>query len=155
MKTSIALFAATALVAKSYASSCWSEKFGYECCSPTFHAFKTIDYRQGIWSVEDNKWCGLLNGGVDASKPCWAHKLRYPCCSRLHNLEIVADENGSWGIENNDWCGVVEDNECWANELGYPCCSSGNTKVEFENSSYKWGLEDGIWCGIVTEEKEN
>jgi len=154
MKTSIALFAATALVAKSYASSCWSEKYGYECCSPSFHPYKTIDYRQGIWSIENNNWCGILNGGVDASKPCWSHKLRYPCCSRLHNIEVLADENGSWGIENGDWCGVVEDKECWANELGYPCCANNTTKVEFENSSYKWGLEDGIWCGIIGEKEK-
>jgi len=154
MKISFALIAAIALVAKSNASECWSEKYGFECCSPTFHPFKTIDFRQGLWAVEDDKWCGILNGGVDSSKPCWSLKHRYPCCSRLYNIELLSDELGSWGVENGDWCGVVEDKECWANALGYPCCAKSDTKLEFENSSYKWGIEDGIWCGIVDQEKE-
>jgi len=155
MKTYIALIATT-LVASAYASSsCWSEKYGYECCSPTFHPFKTIDYRQGIWSFEGDKWCGILNGGVDASKPCWSHKLRYPCCSRLYNIEVLADESGSWGVENGDWCGVVEDEECWANQLGYPCCAQSSTEVQFENSSYQWGMEDGLWCGIIQSDHDD
>jgi len=81
---------------------CWSEKYGYECCSPN-NTKVVVSDENGKWGVENGNWCGVLK----YTETCWSLPFGYPCCPHCNSL--TKDENGKWGELNGEWCGIVAD----------------------------------------------
>jgi len=81
--------------------SCWSRKFGYECCD-TCRVYE-ID-ENGEWGYEDGEWCGAKDFCKILEHMCWSSKYGYDCCTSCD--VVLEDETGKWGYENDAWCGI-------------------------------------------------
>jgi len=82
-------------------SKCKFEELGYKCCS---HCVSIYEDKDGLWGVEDKKWCGISDECSAITEKCWSLKYGYPCCE---NCDVLyEDDSGLWGIMNNDWCGI-------------------------------------------------
>jgi len=103
MKASLALTAIAALAAKASAA-CWSEAYGYPCCSSASTEVIYVD-GDGEWGIENGSWCGISKD--DPRGGCFSDTLGYPCCTSTTNV-IYTDSYGRWGIENSNWC-ILDD----------------------------------------------
>jgi len=82
-------------------SKCKFEELGYKCCS---HCVSIYEDKDGLWGVEDKKWCGISDECTSIVEKCWSLKYGYPCCDHCNLL--LKDDTGSWGEMNNEWCGL-------------------------------------------------
>jgi len=90
-----------------YDEGCWSEEYGYPCCSSC--QVVTTD-KQGSWGAENGQWCGISTKNCQTQyDQCWSTYYGYPCCS--HCNVFLTDELGQWGAENGKWCGI-DNNRC-------------------------------------------
>ncbi|KAL6602066.1 hypothetical protein LY90DRAFT_703292 [Neocallimastix californiae] len=117
---------------------------GYGSCSLQTKII-AVD-NDGIWGIENNKWCAILSDDINSSS-CWSIIYGYQCCSS----DAIIEEGAVWGEEKDGTkCGVDKQGICWANELGYDCCSKRDTKIIFIDESGAWGAtKDNKWCGII------
>ncbi|OUM68621.1 Non-catalytic module family DOC2, partial [Piromyces sp. E2] len=82
--------------------TCWSALLGYSCCNNPTKLYKD---ESGIWSVENDSWCG-----VEFCPRCSEveveslDKYGYKCCTKPDTL--YKDKNGLWSIEDGKWCGI-------------------------------------------------
>ena len=83
-------------------TECWSEKFGYKCCSAGNTRVVEVD-ESGKWGAENGEWCGIS----ETDDTCWSVSLGYKCCTDCE--VITTDESGKWGANNGEWCGIVEE----------------------------------------------
>ena len=89
---------------------CWSEIYGYPCCSSKVKTVYAQD-EYGDWGYDftKNEWCGLAkhedSSKQSESEECWSEIYGYPCCKGCRIYET--DSNGSWGYEFNEWCGII------------------------------------------------
>jgi len=89
---------------------CWSEIYGYPCCSSKVKNIYAQD-EYGDWGYDftKNEWCGLAkhedSSKQGESEECWSEIYGYPCCKGCRIYET--DSNGSWGYEFNEWCGII------------------------------------------------
>ncbi|ORX59269.1 endoglucanase B [Piromyces finnis] len=83
-------------------NTCFSIKFGYNCCNECNVYYTDND---GKWGVENGNWCGIKDSCNIAQQDCWAKRLGYSCCQ--NNYEVIyTDNDGKWGVENGNWCGI-------------------------------------------------
>jgi hypothetical protein len=82
---------------------CWSEAFGYKCCSAGCNSVVVVIDESGYWSAENGEWCGIPECGFDKDE-CPGKKYGYPCCESCD--VFLEDESGIWGAENGQWCSI-------------------------------------------------
>jgi len=84
--------------------TCWSEKFGYPCCTSSCYVYETDS--NGEWGFENNQWCGISPSCYN----CWSLRYGYPCCTSSCIIYDVNSDGNKWGYENNQWCGIIKEN---------------------------------------------
>ncbi|ORY20692.1 hypothetical protein LY90DRAFT_433303, partial [Neocallimastix californiae] len=100
----------TATSTQGNSDECWSEIYGYPCCSSKVKTVYAQD-EYGDWGYDftKNEWCGLAkhedSSKQGESEECWSEIYGYPCCKGCRIYET--DSNGSWGYEFNEWCGII------------------------------------------------
>ncbi|KAG4107095.1 hypothetical protein H8356DRAFT_1392576 [Neocallimastix lanati (nom. inval.)] len=84
--------------------SCWSETYGYKCCSKGCSSNVLTNDEYGYWGSENGEWCGIPENCNFDKDECPGKKYGYPCCN---SCEIfLSDESGTWGAENGEWCSI-------------------------------------------------
>jgi len=132
---------ATSATAAAVATSCWSDKLGYPCCSKSAETIYTDD--DGSWGYEDDEWCGIPEATAATQpttapvvKKCWSEELGYPCCQSTKEV-VFTDETGKWGLEDGDWCGIVSGTSSSSDEV-----PEGVTRTTLKDGGI---LESGVF----------
>jgi len=84
---------------------CWSEAFGYKCCSKGCDAAVVEIDESGYWGAEKGDWCGIPANCYEKDE-CPGKKYGYPCCEKCK--VFLKDESGAWGAEHGEWCSIKD-----------------------------------------------
>jgi len=148
---------------------CWSEKFGYPCCSYYIENVISSD-AYGNYSEENGKKCGIRGTrppipittttttttttsttSATTTTTTTTITTRVDCPRYTFPLDRCTNKGGRSTQYTTTGCAVptcVFDEECWSEKLGYPCCSYYIDRVESTDENGQWGSEDGHKCGL-------
>ncbi|OUM56270.1 Non-catalytic module family DOC2, partial [Piromyces sp. E2] len=87
---------------------CWSEKFGYKCCSKGCDSIVGVFDENGYWGAENGEWCGIPETCEFEKDECPGKKYGYKCCESCDIF--LSDETGNWGAvfgeSESVWCSI-------------------------------------------------
>ncbi|ORX60895.1 coth-domain-containing protein [Piromyces finnis] len=85
-------------------SKCWSEAFGYKCCTKGCKTIVNVIENGKYWGAENGEWCGIPDNCEFEKDECPGIKYGYECCEKCDVVET--DELGQWGAINGEWCSI-------------------------------------------------
>jgi len=125
---------------------CWSEKYGYPCCTYYNDRVESTD-ANGQWGSENGKKCGIRGTRTTTTTTTTKNE----CPTVTFPLDKCTNKGGRSTRTTITGCSIptcVFDEECWSEKLGYPCCTYYNDRVESTDANGQWGSENGKKCGI-------